>query len=116
MGYDHHDPENGVGGLVISNDVLAAIALTAARDVEGVSAIVQRPPDLGRLRRSQPARCVKITGGEAELAVELMLRLRAGAKLTVVAGQVQRAVKDSLQGMTGKTVARVNLKVLGVDF
>ena len=114
MGHDHHESDN-ISGLVISDEVLAAIAVTAARDIEGVSAIVPRAPDLTRLLK-RDLRFVRITGGETGLTVELMLRLRANTKLTTVSGKVQRAVKDTLQGMTGRTVARVNLKILGIDF
>jgi uncharacterized alkaline shock family protein YloU len=101
---------------VISNEVLAAIAVTAARDVEGVSAIVSRSASPAHLLKRDNLRFVKITGDETQVSIELLLRLRASAKLTVVSGKVQRAVKDALQGMTNKTVARVNLKIIGVDF
>ena len=115
MASDHHDPHKGLGGLVISDEVLASIAVTAARDIEGVSAIVPRAPDLSRLLK-RDLRFVKITGDEAEMTVELMLRLRAGARLITVSGKVQRAVKEALQNMTDRTVARVNLRIMGVDF
>ena len=112
------DPNGDLGGLVISNEVLAAIAVTAARDVGGVSAVVPRVPELARLRnlRWENQRYVKLSGEGGEVTVELWLRVRAGIKLTTVAGGVQRAVKDALQGMTGKIVTRVNIKILGIDF
>ena len=115
MDHDHHNPKNGVGGLVISDEVLAAIALTAAQGVEGVSAIVPKASDLTRLLKKE-LRFVKLTGSETEITVELLLRLRADARLITVAGRVQNAVKEAMQTMTGRTVARVNLKIMGVDF
>lgn len=39
------DPKN-VGGLMISEDVLAAIVINSIKDLPGVSKFVQRPPDL----------------------------------------------------------------------
>ena len=115
MGNDHHDPNNDRGGLVISDEVLAAIAVAAARSVEGVSAIVPRASELTRVLKKD-LRFVKITGSEAEISIELLLRLRADARLVTVAGRVQRVVKEALQSMTGRAVARVNLKIMGVDF
>lgn len=41
------DPKN-VGGLMISEDVLAAIVINSIKDLPGVSKFVQRPPDLKR--------------------------------------------------------------------
>ena len=38
------------------------------------------------------------------------------ASLAERACEVQRAVKTALQDMTGKTVARVNLKIAGAEF
>ena len=116
MADDHHDPKRGSNGLVISPDVIAAIAVTAARDVEGVSALVPRAPEMTRLIRGEYLRFVKLAGTGAELIVEFTLRVRADAKVSAVATGVQRAVKEALQGMTGKTVARVNIKILGADF
>jgi len=115
VGHDHHDPGNDRGGFVISDEVIAAIAVTAAQDVEGVSAIMPRASELTRMLKKD-LRFVKITGSEAEVTVELLLRLRADARLITVAGRVQRAVKEALQSMTGRTVARVNLRIVGVDF
>ena len=109
-----HDPNNDRGGFVISDEVLAAIAVTAAQGVEGVSAIVPRASGMTQLLKKE-LRLAKITGGEAEVTVELLLRLRADTKLITVAGRVQRAVKEALQSMTDRAVARVNLKIMGVD-
>jgi len=97
--------------------VLAAIAVTAAKDVEGVAALVPRPVDIARLRKQGGSlRYVKLVENNAELALEMSLRVRAGVNIATVATGVQRAVKNALQSMTGKTVARVNLKIAGADF
>ena len=110
----HHDPQQNIGGLVISNEVLAAIAVAAARDTEGVSALLPHPQPIWR--RGESLRYVKIGGTAAELVFDMTLRVRADAKVCAVACDVQRAVKNAVQGMTGKTVARVNLRIDGADF
>lgn len=58
---------DNIGNLVISEDVIASIALNAAKDVEGVSSFAARTPDvhsifkLGEVRRSPCASCRRIT-------------------------------------------------------
>jgi len=111
---NHHDPRKNVGGLVISNEVLAAIAAASARDTEGVSALVPHPEPLWR--RGESLRYVRIGGTATELVFDLSLRVRAGAKVCAVACNVQRSVKNAVQAMTGKTVARVNLRITGTDY
>ncbi|MDR0532082.1 MAG: Asp23/Gls24 family envelope stress response protein [Oscillospiraceae bacterium] len=116
----HHD--ESVAGLVISDEVLAAIAITTAKGISGVSALVPRPMSAGRIFRQKNGkaggsnRYVKIVGSEAELLLELSLRVRANAKISTLAAEVQRSVKTAVQSMTGKSVARVNLRVIGADF
>ena len=110
---NHHDPRKNVGGLVISDEVLAGIAAASARDTEGVSTLLPHtePP----WRRGESLRYVRIGGTATGLVFDMSLRVRAGAKVCAVACDVQRAVKNAVQGMTGKTVARVNLRIAGTD-
>jgi len=107
-----HDPN-----IVISDEVLAKIAVTAAKEVDGVAKLVPLPLDLARLpKKKNDLRFVKITQNQAaELTVALALRLHAAAQVTAVAGRVQRAVKDALESMTERTIARVNVRIQGVD-
>ena len=112
-----NDPEDSKGELVISEEALAAIAATAVRKVEGVTALVPRAASITKLlRKVDDLRYVKLTQAGAELAIELTLRVRAGVNIAVLACQAQRAVKKALRDMADKTVARVNLKIAGADF
>ncbi|MDR2686677.1 MAG: Asp23/Gls24 family envelope stress response protein [Oscillospiraceae bacterium] len=105
------------GGVVISEEVLASIAVTAAREVEGVAALVPRPANVARLLRKRgDLRYVKLAQSGAQLSLEMTLRVRAGVNIASLACEVQRAVKAALQDMTGKTVARVNLRIAGAEF
>ncbi|MDR2686767.1 MAG: Asp23/Gls24 family envelope stress response protein [Oscillospiraceae bacterium] len=105
------------GGIVISEEVLASIAAAAAREVEGVAALVPRRTGVARLLRGQGGlRYVKLAHSGAQLSLEMSLRVRAGVNIADLACEVQRAVKAALQDMTGKTVARVNLMIAGTEF
>ena len=114
---EQRSPKDPYGGIVISEEVLASIAATAAREVEGVAALVPCPANVKSMLRKQGSlRYVKLTLSGAELSLEMALRVRAGVNIANLACEVQRAVKTALQDMTGKTVARVNLKIAGAEF
>ena len=112
-----NEPDDGQGGLVFSEEALAAIAATAVREVEGVTALVPRTAGVTRLLgKGGDLRYVKLTQAGAELVVELTLRVRAGVNIAALACEAQRTVKKAMQDMAGKTVSRVNLKIAGADF
>lgn len=106
------------GGLVISDEVIAAIAAAAAREVEGVTSLVPRTANVTRLLKQGGGsqNYVKLIRGGGELSLEMTLRVRAGVNIANLSCEVQRAIKTALQDMTGKTAARVNLKIAGADF
>jgi len=114
---DPHGPKDDNVGIVISEEVLAAIAATAVRKVEGVTALVPRQANVARLLRKRgDLRYVKLTQAGAELVVELALRVKAGVNITTLSCQAQHAVKKALRDIAGRTVARVNLVIAGADF
>ncbi|MDR3314185.1 MAG: Asp23/Gls24 family envelope stress response protein [Oscillospiraceae bacterium] len=113
---DDHDTGEPFSGLVISDEVLAAIAVTAAKDVDGVSALVPRADVTRLLRTGDSLRYVKIGGGEADILLHLAIRIRAGARISSVAGELQKEVKNAVQNMTGRAVAKVNVSIAGADF
>ncbi len=106
------------GGLVISQEVIAAIALNAAKDADGVSGFASRPRDLQSLLhvREDAFKSVRVWMNENEIKLHLYLTLREGSKIPTVCAQVQRAVKSAVQNMTGRVVTKVNISVAGVDF
>lgn len=106
------------GSLVISEEVIASIAVNAAKDIDGVAALVPRPVDVrSALRLGEGVqRFVTIAAADNEIRIHLYIRLKSGAKLPVVCDKVQSSVKDAVQSMTGKIVSRVDVSVMGIDF
>lgn len=102
------------GSCIISEDVIATIASTAALEVQGVASMAQRPTDIRGLISSSAAKSVKVLNNENETVVDVYINLRLGAKIPEVAGQVQHGVKVAVQSMTGKPVTKVNVHVAGV--
>ena len=100
--------------------MIAAIAVGAVREVEGVSGMMTNlggsVTDLltNKKNAQKGAKAVKIEKTEAGLVLELYLTVAYGNPVLEVAENAQKAVKASVEAMTGCTVSAVNLHVGGV--
>ena len=101
------------GNCIISEEVIATIAATAAKEVAGVAGMALRLPELRNLTNAA-SRSVGVINNENETVVDVYVNLKLGARIPDVAGEVQRAVKAEVQSMTGKPVTKVNVHVAGV--
>lgn len=108
-----------MGELVISEEVISAIATYAAKDVDGIAGFSNRPVDVvntikkGSLKVMSPVRV--LADGE-DLNISIYVNMLPGKKIRQVAEEVQRAVKESVQNMTGKLVSKVNVIIAGLEF
>lgn len=108
-----------MGELVISEEVISAIATNAAKDVEGVAGFSNRPVDVmntikkGSLKVISP---VRVLADGDDLNISIYVNMRPGIKIRKAAEDVQVAVKDSVQNMTGRLVSKVNVIIAGIEF
>lgn len=102
------------GSCIISEDVIATIASTAALEIPGVASMAQRP-DLRARLGTAAVKAVKVLNTETETVLDVYINLKAGAKIQSVCGDVQSSVKVAVQSMTGKEVGRVNVHVMGLE-
>lgn len=108
------------GSINISEEVIAAIAVGAAREVEGVTGMMTNlggsVADLMTSKKNaqKSVRGVKIDMTGAALSLELYLTVRYGTAIHEVAENVQKAVASSVEAMTGCPVGTVNVHVDGV--
>lgn len=111
--------KSSMGELVISNEVISSIAINAAKDVDGISSFYTGPVDVvstikqGSLRVMSP---VRIMQDGDDFNISIYVNIAPGKKFQTVATEVQTAVKESIQNMTGKLVNKVNVIVAGIDF
>ena len=111
--------KSSMGELVISNEVISSIAINAAKAVDGVSSFYNGPVDVvntikqGCLRVMSPVRIIQ--DGD-DFSISIYINVSPGKKFQTVATEVQSAVKESVQNMTGKLVKKVNVIVAGIDF
>ncbi len=106
------------GSLVISEEAISAIAINAAKDVEGVAGFSNRATDLvntiknGSLKVMSPVR-VAIEGDD--LIINIYVNVLSGIKIQPVAAEVQKVVKEAVQSMTGKLVLKVNVIIVSLE-
>ena len=108
------------GSINISEEVIAAIAMGAVREVEGVSGMMtsmgNSVTDLVNNRKNaqKGAKGVKIDMTGTTLALDLYLTVQYGHAIPEVAENAQKAVASAVEAMTGCPVGTVNIHVGGV--
>lgn len=104
--------------IIIANDVIAAIAVNAAKDVEGVSGFASKTA--GRFVQGtttdELAKAVKVTALDNEIRIQIYIRVKSGVNIQTVSTAIQRSVKNAVQSMTGKVVSKVCVSIQGIDF
>ncbi len=104
-------------GLVISDDVIASIAMSAAKDVAGVGRLVQRPANIkGMVGMYEGAqKYIEVYKTDNVYSLKLHMTVNEDSKIPTVAAGVQKAVKNAVQEMTSKVVSKVNVVIAGVE-
>ncbi len=108
------------GSINISEEVIAAIAVGAVREVEGVSGMMTNlgnsVSDLVNNRKNaqKGVKGVKIDMTGVALVLDLYLTVEYGHPIPDVACSAQRAVSNAVEAMTGCAVEAVNIHVGGV--
>ncbi len=111
-GFDSHSLG---GSLQISTEVIEKIASFAAMEVGGVLEVKAHNEGAKSLldKITQPkAVLVELKSDVADISISLIVEY--GAKIPDLSELVQKNVKDSVQNMTGITVARVDVIVSGL--
>ena len=99
--------------LKVSDDVIITVARLAALDVKGVASLGGEVNKKSTIKRNGPIK-VSMMGDVA--AIDMKIIIKSGEKACAVAQEVQTAVKENVQNMTGVPVARVNVTISGVVF
>ncbi len=114
---DYYFIEDEQGSIRVSDEVIAVIAATAAKETEGVHSLspVTSTSDLADffVKKGVPKGiCVTMNGGTCTIDVHLLIQ--AGAVVTEVAQNVQLNVKNAVESMVGMPVTASNVFVAGV--
>jgi uncharacterized alkaline shock family protein YloU len=112
--------EGELGEIKIHENVIANLVAMATRKVPGVSrlagsTVVDAIASIVGSRRMQ-ARAITVgIAGDNCVTIDLKLNILIGFRLPDVVQQVQRAVIDNIENVTGMTVTRVNVAVQDID-
>lgn len=111
------------GKTIISDSVVAKIAGLAAREVEGVHALVSRNISqtvvgLARAAVRQQARDtgIQVEVGSREAVVDVRLSADYGVDIPAVAAAVRRNIISRVESMTGLIVKEVDVTVVDLYF
>lgn len=107
--------ENGC--VMISEDVVATIALHAVSEIEGFAGLATKPgADIVELiGKKSWGKGVKVTVTEQEeLSIDCNVFLVYGHSVVTVAKNIQTAVTAALESTTGAKVVAVNVNVCGI--
>lgn len=113
------DSDESVKGRVqISDEVIAQVAISALSAVPGVS---QATPSLMSNLRLGRKVCngIRISTGDEEatgLSIDLFVTVKYGLRIPDLCWDVQEAVKDKVEQLTGYLLKDVNVYVQGIDF
>jgi len=105
------------GQISINNNVLAIIAHETAKKVPGVVELQGSLTDglagiMGKKSKDKGIRIGK--ENEEHLTVDLTVVLEFGVNIPEICVQLQSAVKEAVEGMTGQQVYAVNVVVQGI--
>lgn len=106
------------GNIKISEEVVSTIAGIAVAEVKGVSGMGGSiTGDIAQmLGKKGLSKGVKIVLNEKEVSADISVIIEYGVRIPEVAWEIQENVKKSIESMTGLTVTKVNIHVVGVDF
>ena len=114
-------PQQVSGGqMVIDDQVIGAIAGTAAQEVEGVAslgtssvrrAIAER---LGSVERR--ARGVDVVAGQREAILDIDINVSYGRSIPDLVNEVRENVARRVLEMCGLVAKEININVVGIDF
>ena len=107
--------ENGC--VMISEDVIATIALNALSEIEGFAGLSTKPGGdiIDLIGKKNWGRGVKVVISEAdELTIDCNVLITYGHSVVNVANAIQAAVASALESTTGAKVLGVNVNVCGI--
>ena len=105
------------GTIKISDEVIETIASVAIAEIKGVcSTGVGFVDGIAKRFTKKPVTSgIKATISETNASVDINIVVNYGVRIPEVAWEVQDAVKKEIELMTGLTVDKVNVRVVGID-
>lgn len=112
-------PEEPIGNVKISVDVVSTIAGIATSEVDGVAGMYGTLAGgiaemLGA--KKNPSKGVKVDMNETSVTIDLYIVVDYGVRIPELSWEIQENVKNNVETMTGLQVLKVNIHIEGVSF
>lgn len=106
------------GSINISDDVIATMVKLAVQEVDGVAAmaVTAGPAVADLLGIKSSAKGIKVQFTEDAVIIDVVIMVKYGCNILSVAKNIQEAVLNAVQAMTGIDQVSVNVHVSGVAF
>ena len=88
----------------------------AAKDVAGVSGLAIRNTDIKSIVKDRSVSPVRVTSVDGAMTITIFICIKDGVRIPDVCDAVQKGIKNSVQSMTGRPVAKVNVIVDDIEF
>lgn len=105
------------GNIKISDEVISTIATIAVSEVGGVHGMggTFAGDIVEKFGKKTLTKGVKITMESDEVVLDLNVVLKYGVRIPEIAWNIQENVKKSVESMTGLTVTKVNVRIVGIE-
>ncbi|MBO6112484.1 MAG: Asp23/Gls24 family envelope stress response protein [Lachnospiraceae bacterium] len=104
-----------IGEVKIADDVVASIAVLAAREVEGFDDMEGNTTRLMNSVKARQPKGVRVDVVNNMVRVDLTARLKYGYGIRETCSKIQEKIKTAIENMTGLKVTDVNIRVAGVN-
>ena len=108
--------DDGIGKVIIAEEVIAIIAGLAASEVEGVASMAGNTTRelIEKLGVKSLSKGVRLQVEQDQVRVAMNVNLRYGYSVPETSSEIQEKVKTAIETMTGLNVAEVNIKITNV--
>ncbi len=106
--------DNENGGIIISNNVIAAAAGIVATSCYGVVGMAIRSPKDGivsLLKPSNLAKGIKVSVDDNEVSVDMFIVVQYGVNINAICESIMHSVKYRLSEILGVQIKQVNIFV-----
>lgn len=108
---------NDISSYKISDEIIASIVINAAKQVEGIFCFEKKPKKIKYFfNNGENLKYVDIIEDEEFFEFTLYVKIKNGFNIRKTVEQVNENVKSSIEKMTDKTVRKVDVKIISIEF
>lgn len=106
------------GSIKISDEVIATITSVAVSEIDGVCGLMGSVAGeiASKFGKKSTNKGIKVSTNEDETIIDINIIVKYGIRIPEIAWEVQENVKKSVESMSGLSVVKVNIHVVGVEF